>query len=96
MQKIWVAQVAGLKNWPQNIIVKAESEADVRNIIQEWLKKKRIKKLDSKSSEKVFRDFRSDDIKVMEALDLEKQMEIDLWLDDENCNLWKRHISEDR
>lgn len=96
MKKTWVAHVTGLIDWPQSIIVKVESETDARAIVLDWLTKKQLRRMDGKLGDGVYRDFRSGDIQVRKALDLEEQLEIDAWLDGEDIDVWKRYVQENR
>ena len=96
MKKTWVAHVTGLNDWPQSIIVKEESETDARAIVLEWLTKKQFRRMDETLGYGVYRDFRSGDIQVRKALDLEEQLEIDAWLDGEDIDVWKRYVQENR
>lgn len=96
MKRTWVAHVSGTKDLPQNIIVRAKSEADARAMVQGWLKKRHFKRLDGNESDTLYREFGACEIEVEEALDLEEQLEIDAWLEGEDFDTWKRYIQENR
>lgn len=95
MKKTWITHVSGLENWPQNIVVKAESENDAMIQVLNWLTSKRLKRMNG-SDNNCYREFSSQDVEIEEALDLREQQEIDEWLEGSDFDLWKSFVNETR